>query len=308
MIHRTPSAAHASHDELLLARLYGGDVDKRERETAMDLIAACSDCADFFADLGAIAAATAALAIPPRPRDFALTEADAARIRRRSIGSSLLGAMSRTGVLGRGMVAVGLVGVFLIGAVSAFLPAAGSLQGTSASVAGAPAANDVSPAYALGPVASEAAVGKSAASGGGPLDIAAATAAPPIPAPTEAAASTNAVTAVGPQAASQGVVAPSPYLPAYSAAPTAAAPATTSVPAVQTVIAAPGSGDLAEQHTSSGAAASGSDNGNERFSAATEAASGFDPRLVALMAFAGLVALGLLLLVAGRLAARRAGR
>jgi hypothetical protein len=77
---------------------------------------------------------------------------------------------------------------------------------------------------------------------------------------------------------------------------------------VQTVIAAPGSGDLAEEHTSPGAGASGSDNGNERFAAATEAASGFDLRLVALMAFAGLVALGLLLLVAGRLATRRAGR
>ncbi|MGD0863169.1 MAG: hypothetical protein ABSA21_10480, partial [Candidatus Limnocylindrales bacterium] len=127
-MHRTPAAAHTSHDELLLARLYGNDLNERERVRALDLIASCRECADLFADLGAIASATVALPTPARPRDFSLTEADAARLRRRAAGSSVFGLIARTRVLGRAMVAVGLAGVVLLGAVSAFLPGTGSGQ------------------------------------------------------------------------------------------------------------------------------------------------------------------------------------
>ena len=112
------AATHATHDELLLARLYGGDVDERERRRALDQIASCQDCANVFADLGSIAVATAALPTPPRPRDFTLTEADAARLGRRSVGWAIFDWLGRTKALGGSMVAAGLVGVVLVGAIS----------------------------------------------------------------------------------------------------------------------------------------------------------------------------------------------
>ena len=77
---RTPLAAHAAHDELLIARLFGGDVSDVERASALDLMGECDECAALFVDLGDIAAATEALPVPARPRDFSLTAADAARL------------------------------------------------------------------------------------------------------------------------------------------------------------------------------------------------------------------------------------
>src|ERR1035437_9593595 len=76
---RTPAATHAGHDEMLIVRLYGGDVDESERARALDLMVDCRECANLFADLGAIAEASAAMPVPPRPRDFALTDKDAPR-------------------------------------------------------------------------------------------------------------------------------------------------------------------------------------------------------------------------------------
>ncbi len=120
-MHRAPSS-HATHDELLLARFYGGDVDEPEREKALDQIASCSECADFFADLGSIARATAALPVPARPRDFTLTEADAKRLRRSGLGRVSEWLYSSRGVA-RSMVAVGVAGFMVVGVISAFTPA-----------------------------------------------------------------------------------------------------------------------------------------------------------------------------------------
>ena len=50
-----PATPHAAHDELLIARLFGADVDDRERTLAQEQIAGCEDCAALFADLGSIA-------------------------------------------------------------------------------------------------------------------------------------------------------------------------------------------------------------------------------------------------------------
>src|ERR1035437_831701 len=75
------STAHASHDESLVVRLFGYDVDPAERSRALDLVAGCEECAALYADLGSIATATSALPAPARPRDFTLTPADAARLR-----------------------------------------------------------------------------------------------------------------------------------------------------------------------------------------------------------------------------------
>jgi hypothetical protein len=114
------AAAHAGHDELLIARLYGDDVDDRERARALELVAGCDDCAAIYADLGAIAKATAALPVPARPRDFALTEADAARLRPRRRGlARLLGIGSRRS-FGGALAALGFSGLVLTSALSMF--------------------------------------------------------------------------------------------------------------------------------------------------------------------------------------------
>lgn len=115
---RTAPAAHASHDELLLARLYGGDLDERERAQALDRMAECDECAAVFADLGAFAGAVAALPVPPRPRDFSLTESDAARLRRPAPARPAFFGAGLRRALGSSLAALGLVGAVLTGSAS----------------------------------------------------------------------------------------------------------------------------------------------------------------------------------------------
>jgi hypothetical protein len=115
-----PNAAadHATHDELLIARLYGDDVGDRERARALELVAGCDECSALYADLGAIAEATSALPARPRPRDFALTEEDAARLRpRRGARVRLLG-IARRRSFGGALVALGFSGLVLTSALS----------------------------------------------------------------------------------------------------------------------------------------------------------------------------------------------
>lgn len=109
------SSRHDRHDVLLIARFYGGDVSDAEREQAVALVGGCEECAALFADLGAIAATTRQLPTPPRPRDFTLTEADAARLTR-SAGSVRRWSwpvLRRS--FGGALTAIGLVGVLLSG-------------------------------------------------------------------------------------------------------------------------------------------------------------------------------------------------
>jgi anti-sigma factor RsiW len=114
----TAPTAHAGHDELLIARLFGGDVDQTERAQAVDLMAGCPECAALFADLGALVDANAAMPIPPRPRDFTLTAADAARLRRKPhFWSPIFGAGLRRS-LGSSLAALGLAGALLTGVAS----------------------------------------------------------------------------------------------------------------------------------------------------------------------------------------------
>jgi hypothetical protein len=134
----TPPAAHAAHDELLIARLFGGDVSDVERERALDVMGECSECADLFADLGAIADATESMPIPARPHDFSLTAADVARLSRRrwSRRRWSLAALARPGLrqsLGGALAALGLAGFILTGAATLL---GGS--GTSTNLAAAP--------------------------------------------------------------------------------------------------------------------------------------------------------------------------
>ena len=126
------AASHSNHDELLIVRLFGGDVDDHERAIALDLLGECEDCAALFADLGATADATAALLVPARPRDFTLTEADAARLRKARRGLGFFSALRRTRALGGSLVALGLVGIV----ATASLGILGGTAGTSGAASG----------------------------------------------------------------------------------------------------------------------------------------------------------------------------
>jgi hypothetical protein len=126
--------AHANHDESLVVRLYGDDLGAPERSRALELVAGCEECTALFADLGQIAAATAALPTPARPRDFSLTPEDAARLRpqRQEQGRFQWRGLSRS--LGGAFAALGLAGILLAGASTLLAPAA-SLDNLSFSVA-----------------------------------------------------------------------------------------------------------------------------------------------------------------------------
>jgi hypothetical protein len=111
------TSAHSSQDELLIVRLFGGDVDDRERSLALNLLGECDECSALFSDIGATADAMAAMPVPARPRDFSLTEADAARLRRWRRGLGLVSVFGRTRSIGGVFVAIGLVGIVLVGSL-----------------------------------------------------------------------------------------------------------------------------------------------------------------------------------------------
>ena len=130
--------AHDRHDLELVARTAAGDLDAGEVALARDLLATCDACAQLATDLRAIATATrdlgpaaAGAASISAPRDFRLTAADAARLRRRGfLGRADV--PQRVAALARGfggaLATLGLVGLL----VSAGLPA---LSGGSAGAA-----------------------------------------------------------------------------------------------------------------------------------------------------------------------------
>ena len=88
---------HADHDPLLIVALTDDDISASERTVAVALIGGCADCAALHADLLALSSATRALPIPPRPRDFRLTAADAARLTAPTAGEPAAPASRLTG-------------------------------------------------------------------------------------------------------------------------------------------------------------------------------------------------------------------
>jgi hypothetical protein len=145
---KAAAANHATHDELLIARLHGDDVDSRERARALDRVAGCDECAALYADLGAIATATTALPVQRRPRDFALTDEDAARLRPRRRSWARLLTFGRRRSFGGALAALGFSGLVLTGAVSMLGTAAPSLTSLTSDREAAPQAVDAaSPNY-----------------------------------------------------------------------------------------------------------------------------------------------------------------
>jgi hypothetical protein len=113
-VSRTSAVDHAAHDELLLAAYASGDdLPAAERVATDALVRDCPDCAALVVDLRLIRAATVALPVPPRRRDFRLTDADAARLRpagwRRLVATFASARLAFTAPLGAGLVAIGIV-------------------------------------------------------------------------------------------------------------------------------------------------------------------------------------------------------
>lgn len=283
---RTPAAAHASHDELLIARLHGGDVDPAERARALEQMTECAECASLFADLGAIAEATRALLIPPRPRDFRLTEVDAARLARRSRGwFGLLNPRLRRS-LGGALSALGLAGLVVVSSASLF----GGMSATSAAAPDAVHENSL-------------AAGAAASAPGANVAIQAdATAA------AFGATTAGPVSATPEPASSEAPVAPPATSPTATSGGGSDSRASSGPTALSSDTASPG-GEQVAMGATPGAKTAGGPPGSGRNSGSSEAApNGIDARTVWLGGFGLLFAVGLALLLLPRLLRRRSRR
>jgi hypothetical protein len=183
--------AHESHDLELVARAAAGDLAAGEGMAARERLATCETCAELATDLGAIATATrdlgsAALraASITAPRDFRLTAADAARLRRRRLlgtggGLALIGGRARG--FGGALATLGLVGLLVSAGLPALLGSAGSASSSSEELGSGIGKDIASPIAAMNPQASDrthqlAASGDPARTGDGGLEL---TASPP---------------------------------------------------------------------------------------------------------------------------------
>lgn len=174
-----PSAPeqHARHDRLLVAALAAGDLAGADRDRAAVLVRDCRDCRTLHDDLISIARATAALPAAVRPRDFQLTDEQAARLGapgwRRLVGAFAGPRLAVTRQLGVGLTTLGIAGLLLSavpslpfaagGAASAPSAAQQELYSTGASADGAPAVS--APAASPAPSAAAPAPTGPAASG-----------------------------------------------------------------------------------------------------------------------------------------------
>lgn len=114
---------HAAHDRLLIANLVDRSVSDSERTRGEEQLAACRDCTLLHADLMALSAATRALPVPARPRDFTLTPADAQRVRVRGWRRMLAAIGSTRDVFSRPL-ALGLTTLGIAGLLVATIPTA----------------------------------------------------------------------------------------------------------------------------------------------------------------------------------------
>lgn len=118
----TPAAEAADHAELIVA-LDAGDLGGPDLDRARALSASCAGCAALLADLAAIRGALPALPVPPRRRDYRLTDADAARLRptgwRRAL-EWLAAPRSAVRPLATGLATLGVVGLLLTAGLPGF--------------------------------------------------------------------------------------------------------------------------------------------------------------------------------------------
>jgi hypothetical protein len=170
-----PDSRHADHDLELIAAYAAGDATGADLERATSLVSTCADCGALHHDLRAIAAAMPELPAPARPRDFRLTQVQAAELRPAGL-RGLIAALSGPRFsfampLGTGLAALGLVGVLV--ASGGLPPTGGSAADERSSVAVPEMAAPASEAPAAGNAAAGAApAGASAAPSAGPAQAA----------------------------------------------------------------------------------------------------------------------------------------
>ena len=122
---RPPDPDHASHDDGLVASLVARplDLDPSESAAASAAVGSCPACRALHDDLVLLAAVLPTASTPVRSRDFTLSEADAARLRR----GGLRGLFGRIGsardTLTRPL-AVGLSTFGIVGMLVASVPGA----------------------------------------------------------------------------------------------------------------------------------------------------------------------------------------
>ncbi|MEO5703511.1 MAG: hypothetical protein ABIZ52_00590 [Candidatus Limnocylindrales bacterium] len=163
---------HPDHDLSLIAAHAAGDLIGSERSRGEALLAACKECADVHRDLITIAAATRALPnLATAPRDYRLSQEQAARLHRGSWLRTILGPFgatrSATRPIAAAFTSVGIAGLL----VATILP--GMLgQAVSAPTSGerdqAAIGAEASAGPAAAPAATEAALGPVSGSGGEP--------------------------------------------------------------------------------------------------------------------------------------------
>ena len=182
---RTPQ--HAQHDPFLIAQHAADDLHPSERPRATEMIDGCRECASLAGDLRAIASATTALPPIVARRDFRLTDADAARLRRgawrRRFGFLATPRFAFTQPLGLGLATIGLAGLLISGGAFGAMSTGGA--------ASAPGAEVQAPVPAAGGTAGDSTV----AASDDAIDSRAglqATAAPATAAPAAAAPATAA--------------------------------------------------------------------------------------------------------------------
>jgi hypothetical protein len=184
------TSAHATHDLDRVAALAArpADLDERLEVAAREQVAACTACADVLADLVLLQTTLPDTATPARPRDFALTPTDAARLRsggwHRVLGFVGSARDSFTRPLAVGLTSLGLVGL-LVATVPSFIGGSG----------GAAALAPVERTSAGSDIAGEAgqpAGAAPAASAAPSASVAAASLAAPVPAPVAGAVASEA--------------------------------------------------------------------------------------------------------------------
>jgi len=128
-------AAHASHDQFVIAAAADRDADATARAAADAQLRECADCAALFADLRAISTGLASL---PRevqaPRDFRISPERAASLRRRGWRAAIGGLFGSAslGPLGTAFATLGFAGLMLTVAIPALFGGLGAGGGSSA--------------------------------------------------------------------------------------------------------------------------------------------------------------------------------
>lgn len=139
----TPAAEAADHAELIVA-LDAGDLAGPDLDRARALSASCAGCAVLLADLAAIRGALPALPVPPRRRDYRLTDEDATRLRptgwRRAL-AWLAAPGSTVRPLATGLATLGVVGLLLTAGLPGFSAGSTAMPSSALERVEAPAAD-----------------------------------------------------------------------------------------------------------------------------------------------------------------------